>query len=125
MLIPTYEYLRQEGVNKMSLNEVVAFKDKLWERITYYEENKYTERMLNMELHMHPAPSVHYWWHCQCIIELCTIILTREDCNEEIEEKCVQDINTAHEKIEKDLYNNEKEAFEKYREIKKDRDQSH
>lgn len=121
MLISTDEYLERNGVYKMSLKELITFKDKICDNIKRYEDNKYTERVLELEVFMNPKPSVHYWWHCRCLIEVCSIIIAREDCDDKLKEKCSQDIDDAYMKIKKGLYDSDSEAFQKYDKLKEDK----
>ena len=118
MLLPIEEYLKSSGVYQKSLKELIAFKDRIYKNIKHYEDNKYTERMLELEVFMNPKPSVHYWWYCNCLIDVCSIIIVREDCDDKLRDVCMQDIDNAHIKIRKGLYENEKGFFERYRKLK-------
>lgn len=104
MLIPVEDYLEGYGVYQMSLNSLISFKGKIFDSIKHYEDNKYTQRMLEREKFMNPAPSVHYWWYCSCLIEICKIILEREECDDKLKEICQQNIDDAYIKIKKGLY---------------------
>ena len=118
MLISTDEYLERAGAYQMCLNELIAFKDGILDRIKSYEDNRYTERVLELEVFMKPTPSVRYWWECKCLINICAIILAREDCDDKSREKCMKDVDNAHKKIKKGLYSNDMEALKKYGELK-------
>ena len=115
MLISIEEYLEENGVYQMSLNELLAFKDKIYDTIKGYEDDKYTDRLLEQEMFMHPSPSVHYCWNCDCLIMISRIILMREDVNDQLKEKCSREIYNTYEKIDKGLYDNDDtEVLNKY-----------
>ena len=118
MLISVEERFRNVGVYDMSINELLDFRDKICDKIKEYEENKDTERVLELEVFMNPTPSVRYCWECKCLINICAIILAREDCDDKSREKCMKDVDNAHKKIKKGLYSNDMEAFKKYQELK-------
>ena len=118
MLIPVEVYLEGIGVSQMSLSELLASKDKIFEKMKSYEDDKYTERILELEVHMNPKPSVHYCWSCYCLIQVCEIIISNIDCTEKLKKICKADIKNARAKIKNGLYDNPKEAFQKYRELK-------
>ena len=67
---------------------------------------------------MNPSPSVRYWWECECLINICAIILAREDCDDKSREKCMKDVDNAHKKTKKGLYSNHMEVLKKYEELK-------
>ena len=57
MLISTDEYLERAGAYQMCLNELIAFKDGILDRIKSYEDDRYTERVLELEVFMNPKPA--------------------------------------------------------------------
>lgn len=118
MLVSSQRFLQREGVYQMSLDQLIHFKDKIYNTIKHYEDTKYTIAVLENELYMNPAPSVYYWWHCDCFKKVCGIILAHEDCDEKLKEKCTQDIKEAHEKIKKGLYHNSAEVCKIYEELR-------
>ena len=120
MLIPVEDYLKESGVYQMSLNKLVDFKNKVRETIKCFEDNKYTEDMLIEEVFMSPSVSAGYGWNCSCLIEVCLIILSRQECNEGLKKACKLDIGDAYIKAREGLYGDRQELIRKFREIKGD-----
>lgn len=42
MLVPCEEFIERNGISGMSFEEQIAFKNKVCEKIKYYEDNRYT-----------------------------------------------------------------------------------
>ena len=114
MLITVEEYFNHNGVYDMSINELLDFKDKICDRIKHYEKNKYTEEILELEMFMHPGPSLKYHWDCDCLLELCRIIMLHQDCKHELKEKCKRYSIDARQKIRQGLYPKDDEHLKAY-----------
>lgn len=104
MLISVEDELKKNGVYDMSLEDLVRFKDKVCNDIKYCEDNRYMDAVWEMEMHMNPKPSYYYCWRCDCLIEVCEIIIGNSACTEELKKICEEAIENARAKIEKGLY---------------------
>ena len=104
MLIKIEEYLKRCNVDGMSLEEVIAFKQKLCDGIERSEENRYSDETIDLELHMCPGPSVRYWWACKCLLAICERIIAREDCDARLRAECEKCALEARKKEADGLY---------------------
>ncbi len=103
MLIDVETYLKENNVDNMSLKELIAFKQEQCDHIKYLEDNKYTDKIVELAS-MHPEPSVHYAWHCKCLFEICLTVVLHEDCDKQLREECKNCIIESRKKLREGLY---------------------
>ena len=75
MLIPIDEYLQSKNVPDMSLEELISFRDELYNKLKNYESQKNTVGSLELEVHLNPRPSLIYEWTLECLLKVCEFII--------------------------------------------------
>ena len=120
MLMSIEERFMRDGVYDMSLDELICYKEKNFETIKYYEDNKYTKEIVESMLEFeNPSSDVYYCWFCGATISMCKLIMARQDCNEKLKKKCEQDIKKLQVKVRKGLYSSQGQDLKLFKMRKK------
>lgn len=94
MLISIDEYLKENNVPNMSLEELISFRGTLYQEMEHYENERNSKQYMDMERGMNPSPFVCYTWKLCCFIEVCRMIERKieESLRDDLHEKDLERI---------------------------------